>query len=190
MLSTTSLSSPARRLRDSRGQTLSEVLIAAAIGAIIMAGVATTYILSLRGFTAIANYNQIHADGRLAVSYFAKDMRAVTNITSFSNSSNITVVIPAFNGSGSVTNTKTVSYTTSGGALYRYDSSTGNTDMLATNINQLTFTLYDLAGNTNSVAVANAKGIQVDIKLRKSVGSRNQTEDFLSARYDMRNTAN
>ena len=184
------LLSPARLLRDRRGQTLSEAMIAAAIGVIIMAGITTTYILSLRGFTAVANYNQIHADGRLAVSYFAKDMRSVTNITSFANPSNITVAIPAFNGSGSVTNTKTVSYTMSAGALYRYDSSTGNTDQLATNINKLTFTLYDLAGNTNSVVPANAKGIQVDIKLRKTVGSQAQTEDYLSARYDMRNTAN
>ena len=190
MALTTSPSSSARRLRDPGGQTLAETLIALAIGAIILAGIATTYIISLRGFAAIQNYDEIHAEGRLAVSYFAKDIRAVTNITSYLNASNITVAIPAFDGSGSVTNTKTVSYTTSGGALYRYDSSTGNTDLLATNISQLTFTLYDLAGNTDSVAVSNAKGIQVDIKLRKTIGSQAQTEDFLSARYDMRNSAN
>ena len=191
MNATTRLITVVRRLRDPHGMTLAELMVATAIGAITLAGVSTTYIISLRSFMAITNYNRIHADGRLAVTYFAKDMRAVSSITSFPNSSNITVTIPtAFNSSGTVTSSKSVSYMTSGGAFYRLDSSTGNTDMLATNINRLTFTLFDLLGNSNSVTLANAKGVQLDINLRTYVGSRIQTEDYLSARYDMRNTAN
>jgi Tfp pilus assembly protein PilW len=179
-----------RRLRDPRAMTLAETMVATAVGAITLAGVTTTYIISLRSFMAITNYCRIHADGRLAVTYFAKDMRAVSGITTFLNSSNMTVSIPtAFNSSGTVTSSKSVTYTTSKGGFYRLDSSTGKTDMLATNINQLTFTLFDLLGS-NNVALANAKGVQLDIKLRTYVGSRIQTEDFLSARYDMRNTAN
>jgi Tfp pilus assembly protein PilW len=169
-----------------------EVMIAAAIGAMILIGVATTYIMSLRGFVAMANYNQIHGDGRIAVNYFAKDMRAVTNILSYPNASNITVVVPVgFSTSGAVTNSASIAYSTRAGALYRFDSRTGNTDMLATNINQLAFTLYDLTGKliTNGV-LSTAKGIQVDIHLRKTIGSQAQTEDYLSARFDMRNTAN
>ena len=172
--------------------TLAEIMVASAIGAMILTGVATTYIMSLRGFAAMANYNQIHGDGRTAVNYFAKDMRAVTNIIYFPNPSNITVVIPiGFSTSGAVTNTASVSYSTSAAALYRFDSRTGNTDLLATNIDLLTFTLYDLAGKliTNGVS-STAKGIQVEIHLRKTIGSQAQTEDYLSARYDMRNTAN
>jgi hypothetical protein len=172
--------------------TLAEIMVASAIGAMILTGVATTYIMSLRGFAAMANYNQIHGDGRTAVNYFAKDMRAVTNIIYFPNPSNITVVVPiGFSASGAVSNTASITYSTSAGALYRYDSRTGNIDMLATNINLLTFRLYDLTGKliTNGV-LSTAKGIQVDIHLRKTIGSQAQTEDYLSARYDMRNTAN
>jgi hypothetical protein len=58
--------------------------------------------------------------------------------------------------------------------------------MLATNICQLTFSLYDKLGNGTAVP-SSAKGVQVDIKLRKYVLSIIQSEDFLSARYDMRN---
>ena len=61
---------------------------------------------------------------------------------------------------------------------------------LAKNISQATFTLYDLAGNTNSVALNNAKGISLNLKLQTFIGSRIQSEDYLSAAYDMRNTAN
>ena len=181
----------ARRLCDSRASTLAETLVASAIGAFILVGVMTTYIISIKSFTAFANYREIHAGGRKAVNYFAKDMRGVSGITLFPNSSNITVTVPmTFDSSGGVTSNKIVSYSTSRGALYRYDSSTGNTDLLASNINQLTFTLFDLLGNSNSVTVSNAKGVQLDIKLRKTVMSQIQSEDFLTARYDMRNTGN
>src|SRR6266478_5236845 len=102
----------ARRLRGSQAQTLAEAMVATAIGAFILIGVMTTYITSVKGFTAIANYREIHAGGRLAVTYFAKDMRGVSGVTSFPNSSNITVTVPTvFNTSGSVTSSKSVSYT-------------------------------------------------------------------------------
>jgi len=174
---------------DCRGLTLAETLVATAVGAIILVGAMTTYIISVRSFAAMANYDIIHGDGRIAVEYFAKDMRAVTNVISFPNSSNITVTIPTgFNSSGVVTNIATISYSTTGGAFYRYDSRTGNTNMLATNINSVALILYDLAGNTNSVTLPNAKGIQLNMELMTFVGSKTQSEDILSARYDMRNT--
>ena len=72
------------------------------------------------------------------------------------------------------------------GALFRTDSSTTNTDMLATNIYSLTLALYDHVGS-NTTLVSTAKGIQIDIKLRKQVISNIQSEDYLSARVDMRN---
>ena len=174
---------------DCRGLTLAETLVATAVGAIILLGAMTTYIISVRSFAAMSNYDKIHGDGRIAVEYFAKDMRAVTNVISFPNSSNITVTIPTgFNSSGVVTNIATISYSTTGGAFYRYDSRTGNTNMLATNINSVALILYDLAGNTNSVTLPNAKGIQLNMELMTFVGSKTQSEDILSARYDMRNT--
>ncbi|HXI83086.1 MAG TPA: hypothetical protein VNL17_03235 [Verrucomicrobiae bacterium] len=181
----------ARRWRDTRASTLAETLVASTIGALVLVGVMTTYIMSVKGFTAMSNYRQIHGDGRLAVTYFARDMRGVSSISSFANSSNITVIIPtAFNSSGAAISNKTVSYTMSGGVLSRYDSSTGFTDKLAANINGLMFTLYDNLGSSNGVTVNTAKGIQLDIKLRKTVMSQVQSEDYLSARYDMRNTSN
>src|SRR6266850_2392174 len=118
MNASTYLSIIVRRLRDRQGMSLAETMVASAIGAFILVGVMTTYIVCLRSFAAIANYDRMHSDGRLAVTYFAKDMRAVSGITSFPNSSNITVSIPtAFNTSGAAISNKTVSYTTSGGGL-------------------------------------------------------------------------
>jgi prepilin-type N-terminal cleavage/methylation domain-containing protein len=173
--------------RPSRGFTLVEMMIGLAIATAILMGILSTYILAVKGLTAVSNYAEIHAGGRRSADTIARDMRSVSSVVSFPNPSNIVVAIPtSFDLSGAVTGSKTVTYFMSNGALYRTDSSTGFTDRLATNIYQLTFTLYDR--NTNVTSQLNsAKGIQVDIKLRKTVISQIQSEDYLSARWDMRN---
>jgi prepilin-type N-terminal cleavage/methylation domain-containing protein len=176
------------RLTRPGGFTLTELMITSAIGSITLAAILTTYVFSLKSFQAISNYSEIHAAGRKAVDHFSRDIRAVNNIASFNAASYLRVTIPTnFAANGAITGVKTITYSYNNGALYRTDSSTGTTSMLATNIYQLSFTLYDKLGNPTSVP-ANAKGIQVDIRLRKFVISQIQSEDFLSARLDMRNT--
>jgi prepilin-type N-terminal cleavage/methylation domain-containing protein len=176
-----------RARRQPRGFTLVEMMVGLAIATTVLMGVLTTYILTVKGLIAVSNYAEIHRGGRKSADTIAKDMRGVSSISSFPNPSNIVVVIPtSFNSSGGITGSKTITYSMSNGALYRTDSSTGFTDRLATNIYQLTFTLFDR--NTNVTAqVSSAKGVQVDIKLRKTVISQIQSEDYLSARWDMRN---
>ena len=169
------------------GFTLVEMMIGLAIATTVLIGILSTYILAVKGLTAVSNYAEIHGGGRRSADTIAKDMRSVSSIVSFPNPSNIVVAIPtAFDSSGAITGSKTVKYFISNGALYRNDSSTGFTDRLATNIYQLTFTLYDRNTNVTSV-LSSAKGVQVDIKLRKAVISQIQSEDYLSARWDMRN---
>ena len=176
-----------RARRQLRGFTLVEMMVGLAIATVVLIGILTTYILAIKGLTAVSNYAEIHGGGRRSADTIAKDMRSVSSISSFPNQSNIVVVIPtSFNSSGVITSSKTVSYFMSKGALYRTDSSTGFTDRLATNIYQLTFTLYDRNTNVTSL-VGSAKGVQVDIKLRKNIISQIQSEDYLSARWDMRN---
>ena len=176
---------PRRRLTRG-GFTLTELMMSTSIGLLVLAGSVTTFLQLNRSFTAVSNYSDIHSDGRRAVDWFAKDMRGVSAITSF-GTANFTVVIPTnFNTSGSVTGSKTVRYTYNSGALYRYDSSTGQTSQLATNIYYLSYALYDHVGNSTTITNT-AKSVQVDVKLRKFIGSQSQTEEYLSGRYDMRN---
>ena len=161
-------------------------MIASAIGVIVMAGVLTTYLLCLKQFRAISNYAEIHHGGRKAVDIVSQDIRVVRGITSFATS-NMTVVIPtAFSSSGKITSYKLVTYSAQNGALWRTDSSTSNKVMLTTNVYSLSFKLYDRLGS-NTAVISSAKGVQMDIKLRKTVMSQIQSEDYLAARLDMRN---
>lgn len=161
-------------------------MIGIVISSIILAGVLTTYIICMRGFRAISNYAEIHSGGRIAIDQFARDMRAVNSVTSYA-ASNLVVTIPtAFSATGTVLTNKTVTYSVNGGTLYRTDSATGNTKLMVRNIYDLRFVLYDKVGSPTTI-LNNAKGVQVDLKLRKYVQSQIQSEDFLSARLDMRN---
>jgi len=163
-----------------------EAMLGLCICGILLAGIVTTYMFSVKGYQAVSNYRLIHASGRKAVDYFAKDIRGVSAINTYSTNSLVVTIPTTFSTSGSITATKTVTYAYSKGALYRTDSSTGFTDMLATNIYSLTYALFDHLGS-NTTLISSAKGIQVDIKLRKYVISQIQSEDYLSARLDMRN---
>ena len=176
------------------GFTYVELNIALTIGMFILAGVVSTYLMCVKSFQAVANYAEIHKGGREAVNYFAKDMRAVYAISSFNNST-LTVTIPTnFTSTGSVNGTKTVTYTytqsisnaETNGWLKRYDSNTGVTSTLASNIYFLQYSLYDHVGSTTALTSV-AKSIAVEIKLRKSIISQIQSEDYISARMDMRN---
>jgi len=171
-----------QRQPGSAGFTLTEVMVALSVGTVIIAAVLTTYLMSLKGLNAVANYVEIHADGRMAIDWFSRDMRAASGVVSMPNSSNITVSIPTYPG------TKTVQYHMNSGKLLRTETVTNSvTSQLAANIYQLDFSLYDRLGNFTTV-LASAKGVQVRIRLRKYVMSQIQSEDFLSARLDMRNT--
>jgi Tfp pilus assembly protein PilW len=174
--------------RSTLGFTLVEATIGAAIGSLIMAGVLSTYIMTAREFRAISNYWEIHIDGRHAVDQFALDLRSAGNIGSFATNGPLVVVIPTgFNTDGSWTGSKNVTYRYySAGYLKRTDSSTGTTTMLATNVYNLHFHLFDRVGNPTTV-LTESKGIQIEIFLRKYTAGQKQTEDYLSARLDMRN---
>ena len=177
-----------KNVRSQSGFTLAEALIASSIGALILGAVTTTYVISLRGFSSVSNYALIHADGRTAIDNFARDIRAVNNIASFTASSYLRVTIPTnFTSTGAVSATKTITYQCTSGGLYRTDSGTAKTTLLATNITSLLFTLYDSTGNTSGVTTVNAKGIRIDLMMRKMTAGKTNSEDNLSARLIMRN---
>jgi hypothetical protein len=87
---------------------------------------------------------------------------------------------------GQVTTSNQVSYVYQSGSLNRIDAGTGQTTLLAENVAQLTFNLYDVAGNDTTQA-SRAVSVQVHAVLQKNVQGKNQTTDFLSARLRMRN---
>jgi len=176
------------RPRRAGGFTLVEMMVTGAIVSLILLAVLSTFVFCLKAFRAVANYVEIHAEGRMAVDLFARDMRAAGSITSYA-ASDVTVLVPTnFTAAGSWNGTKTVRWYRSGSGLYRDETVGGLTTStrLANNITNVTFNLFTKLGS-NTVNTSVAKGIQVELELRKYVLHTIQSEDYLSARLDMRN---
>ena len=177
----------AGKRRGTAGFTLVEMMVGGVIGTFIMAAVMTTYIMSVRAFNALGNYWDIHTDGRYAVDCFAGDMRAVYSITSFATNGPVVVTIPVtFDNYGNITSNKTITYSYVASCLKRIDASNNSTKILATNIYNIKFSLYDKVGNATAVTNT-CKAIQLELFLRKYTVGQAQSEDYLSARLDMRN---
>lgn len=176
-----------RRAGAARGFTVVEMMFAIGIGSLVLAGVVTSYIFSVKGFSALSNYGEIQADGRRALDWFARDLRNGIAISS-AISNKVVVALPkTVSSTAIVTATNLVTHEYKTGAWYRTDGA-GVKTMLATNVSRLTFSSYDAAGNVTTQA-SRVVSVQVDAYLLKRTISKVQSSDFLSARLRMRNTA-
>ena len=189
MISTHQFHKLPRRCHLRQGFTLLELMMVLACSSIILAGILTSYIYLIRGFSAVANYTDIHQQAGYAVAIFTKDMREVSNVGSCTPTY-LQVTVPTnFTASGTVAGSKTITYAFTSNALWRTDSSGGGQKIQAASVSNAVFTLY----GTNGVAlatntVAGAKGVQMDLVLCKYIGNQANSEEFRSARVCMRNT--
>ena len=146
----------------------------------------STYIFSIWGFQAGANYVQLHQDGRTAVNQFLKDMRAVASVVSFASGGPLVVSVETNYAHGApLTTTVTYTFSSSAHTLTRSDAT--SLILLATNVNNVLFTIYDKSFNLTNNANA-AKAVQLDLTMSNLVVKWPETEDYLSARTVMRNT--
>jgi prepilin-type N-terminal cleavage/methylation domain-containing protein len=169
------------------GFTLVEMLFTLAIGTFVVAGIMTSYIFCVKGFRALSNYNEMQADGRRALDWFSRDLRAGIAVTSCTSNQLVVSLPAAVNSQGQVTVTNQVTHAWQGGRWYRTVSTNGQSTLLAENVLQITFSLYDAAGNVTT-QINQAVSVQVDAVLMKTVLSKQQSADLLSARLRLRNT--
>ena len=106
---------PTKRLSDQRGFTLTELVVAATVSVIVLAGILTTFLMLGRTGANVANYSDSEAQIRKAVEEFSQDVRMASAIT--------------WNSPTSVTLTVPDNYTSHGNQVtYAYDaSSSGDT---------------------------------------------------------------
>ena len=168
------------------GFTLTEMMFTLAIGSFVTAGVLTSYVFCVKGFRGLSNYNEMHQAGRRALDWFARDMRVALRIASCGTNQVVAVLPTAFDSSGNVTTSNSVTHILSGGRWTRISGNTGATTLLAENVDRLHFTLLDAAGNTTTQA-NRAVTVQIEAHMSTRVISKAQTEDFLSAGYRLRN---
>lgn len=68
--------------------TLTELMVASAIGSIVLAATATLWIFGARSFVALGNYSDLDSKSRFALDRMTRDIRQTTRVVSFQNTGN------------------------------------------------------------------------------------------------------
>lgn len=190
-----------------RGFTLVEIMIGASIGAFILTGVMTTFILTGKNGVNAANYVEMESDANKGLEIFAREIRMASSVSSPSTTS-VTLGIP-----DATTSSTTAAYT----VTYAFDSTnkkftrtitsgtgpsslpTGN---LMSGVQSLTFKYYsyiasdgyingsqiDNTISSPSSSISQIKQIELTLTAqRSSTTVVTATNNVLSARFILRN---
>ena len=96
------------------GLTLIQMLVAVAIGTVIMTAVILVWIFSARSFVAMGNYTDLDSKSRYAIDCMLRDIRSANQIVAFQNNGTTNFL--------QVTNSQAAN----SGATYTWDSTTRN----------------------------------------------------------------
>ena len=184
------------RPRATRGFTLAEIMIGSSIGAFILAGVLSAFIMMTRSGQRLYNYNGMEIDARRALEEFAQDIRMSSNVT-YNSATSLTLTVPDNYPSNSNLVTYYFDSATSGAtaqSFYRRPgdvNSTASIQILAHNVYSCTFNRYDRLGSATT-SDASTKRIELSLRMRiTSTAGAAATENAVSATYLLRNkTAN
>lgn len=164
--------------------TLVEVMIATAIGGIILAAAGSLMVYNARTLAALTNYADLDRYSRGAVDKLSQDIRQATNVVSFTSTE---LQLGASRGRNNVT------YTYAPGTRTLTRCEGGNVEVLLYECDNLTFTVYgrnNVSNTWDQFVVTNAAGAKL-IKLnwtcsRTILGQAVNTESVQTAKIVMR----
>jgi prepilin-type N-terminal cleavage/methylation domain-containing protein len=179
-----------------RGFTLVEMMVAVAVGCLLLAALATIYVFSMRSFAAMANYSDLNNKSRYASDIISRDIRCALSVA---NASATSLVLNEPDLNAGTTITITYNYDDVNGILSR--TKNGETKVLLSGISSLSFALYqrpfpmttpyDANGNENfppAAVFSDAKLIAFQWSCsRRLMGSLNNSEDVEAAIVELRN---
>jgi prepilin-type N-terminal cleavage/methylation domain-containing protein len=196
------ISSGSRRRGHDRGGrafTLVEVLIASGISSILMAGVLSAFLMMGRSGQNAYNYVGMESEARIALEYFAEDVR-MTNSVNWTSSTDITLNVLRSTGANSTSNTNAI--------RYFYDNSTSSpnykcfvrvganrvtgvseTKVLIHNVERdFSFARWTNGISTAATGNSNTAMLQIRLTIKVvSVTAVAATNLVVSARYILRN---
>ncbi len=165
------------------GMTLVEMMVAVAIGSMILMSMAMVFASSSRSFVAIGNYIEMDRSSRHTMDLMTRDIRNARNLVTFSPTQ---IVL-----TDAATNKFGYSWTAGSGNLIGWKG--GTTNVLLSGCDSLRFSMYKhvpLAGGTNAPTSLPAEGKAVGVSwtcARKILGKKYNTEDMQQAVIVIRN---
>ena len=176
-----------------RGFTLVELMVAAALGAMVLAGVLTTNLQLMRSGTRVTQYAEMSSQVRRGFEQFEGDVKSAITIT-WNGASDITLTLPSQSGTTSQVTYAWTSATQSfflvpgassaatAGRLYLVRG----IPLLPDGSAGLTFARYDRDGNVVTTDLATKK-VQVSLNVARSSANTTSTDTAVSAIFVLRN---
>jgi type II secretory pathway pseudopilin PulG len=183
------------RRRSLRAFTLVEVLIAAGISVVVLAGVLTANLQVIRGGVRATEYAEMEAQVRRALDMFGRDLKEALDLK-WNSESDLTLTIPT---SDTTVGQVTYAWTAASGSFFRVagasSAAAGRLDLvrgiraLPGNAPGVVFTRYDRDGAEARTDDA-TKSIQITLTTaRTRTGLADMTQAAVTARFLMRNKA-
>jgi prepilin-type N-terminal cleavage/methylation domain-containing protein len=182
-----------------RGFTLVEMMVAVAIGCLLLAALATIYVFSMKSFGAMANYSDLNQKSRYASDIVSRDIRCALKVVSASTTSLV------LSEPDPTTGTTTVTYTYDDVAGTLSKIMNGQTNVLLSGVGSCSFALktrpyvtipptspYDANGNEQFPDAlpdgSDAKLVAFQWSCSRTLGgSLNNSESLEAAMVELRN---
>ncbi|MDB6054782.1 MAG: hypothetical protein JWN25_2305 [Verrucomicrobiales bacterium] len=168
--------------------TLIELMVAAAVGSLVFAVVASMFLYFGKSFAALTNYAELDSTGRFALDQMTTDIRQANRLTSYATNQIVFEMVAS-----GATNNLTYRYDSAGGTLVRIYA--GQTRTLLTEIvsNSLSFSMFQrnpVGGTVDQYATSNpalCKVVQLSwICSRSILGKKSTSESVQSAKIVIR----
>lgn len=175
-----------------RAFTLTEVIVAATLSLIVLAGVLSANLQVIRGGVRIGQYVEMETQVRRALDFLGRDLRAASAIK-WNSASDITLTIPAANGT---TAQVTYAWTSTSQAFFRVAGASsatvvGRLELIrgipaqAGGASGVTFARYDRDGVAATTDAA-TKSIQITLRASRSAKTAVNTTEAVSATFALR----
>jgi prepilin-type N-terminal cleavage/methylation domain-containing protein len=175
-----------------RGFTLTEVMVAATLSLIVLAGVLSANLQVIRGGMRIGQYVEMETQVRRALDTLGRDLKSASAIK-WNSASDITLTIPAGNGS---TSQVTYAWTSASETFFRVAGASsatvvGRLELIrgiptqAGGAAGVTFARYDRDGVAATTDAA-TKSIQITLRARRSARTAVDTTETVSATFALR----
>jgi len=162
-----------------RGFTLTEVMIAAAIGAIAVSALTGSFIFFVRSSLGLGNYALLNSRGRVVLEEVGRDLRMAQDVRVMESGR---LVVDVNRASGM----SVVEYVWDARSqqLFRIDETRRR--VVLRDVDQFAFRYFNVRGGVAGNALE-AKRVLLDARLRRDIQGTENTMRIISASFTMRN---
>jgi type II secretory pathway component PulJ len=161
--------------------TLVELMVAVAVGSLVLMVVAMVFTTGTRAFAVVSNYVSLDGNSRKALDHMTQEIRQAGDLVEFSSTR------LKFGWHGQTNSFLVYNWDATSGQLTEWNTANTTTNILLTGCDQLAFSLYNASFAPTTIP-AQGKGVSVTWTCSRTIlGRKSTTEDMQQALIVIRN---